>query len=91
MDRRHDEEVRKKWEAGNKAVGSGLGEEFSDSGSAGTAEHQARQMKLEVVKREANEVWEEMKKGQAPAGYNLVSPILFFFLLLLTTLIGGRL
>ena len=59
---------------GSKA--SGLGEDFSDSGSAGMAEHRARQTKSEVTKREANEVWEEMKKGQAPAGYILVSAII---------------
>ena len=56
---------------GSKA--SGLGEDVSDSGSAGTAEHQARQTKSEVTKWEANEAWEEMKKGRAPAGYILVS------------------
>ena len=59
---------------GSKA--SGLGEDFSDSGSAGTAEHRARQTKSEVTKQEANEAWEEMKKGQAPAGYILVSAII---------------
>ena len=74
---------------GSKA--SGLGEDFSDLGLAGTAEHRARQTKSEVAKREANEVWEEMKKGRAPAGYNLVSPTLFFSRSLLTILIGGRL
>ena len=58
---------------GSKA--SGLGEGFSDSGSAGTAEHRARETKSEVAKREANEAWEEMKKGRAPVGYILVSPI----------------
>ena len=58
---------------GSKA--SGLGEDVSDSGSAGTAEHRARQTKSEVTKREANEAWEEMKKGRAPAGYILVSTI----------------
>ena len=58
---------------GSKA--SGLGEDISDSESAGTAEHQARQTKSEVAKREANEAWEEMKKGRAPAGYILVSTI----------------
>jgi hypothetical protein len=58
---------------GSKA--SGLGEDISDSGSAGTAEHRARQTKSEVAKREANEAWEEMKKGRAPAGYILVSTL----------------
>ena len=58
---------------GSKA--SGLGEDVSDSGLAGTAEHRARQTKSEVTKREANEAWEEMKKGQAPAGYILVSTL----------------
>ena len=58
---------------GSKA--SGLGEDVSDSGSAGTAEHRARQTKSEVTKREANEAWEEMKKGRVPAGYILVSTI----------------
>jgi hypothetical protein len=61
---------------GSKA--SGLGEDVSDSGSAGTAEHRARQTKSEVTKREANEAWEEMKKGRAPAGYILVSAIFLF-------------
>ena len=65
---------------GSKA--SGLGEDFSDSGSAGTVEHQGQETKSEVVKREANEVWEEIKRGRAPAGYILVSPV--FFLLRLT-------
>ena len=37
---------------GSKA--SGLGEDVSDSGSAGTVEHRARQTKSEVTKREAN-------------------------------------
>ena len=59
---------------GSKA--SGLGEDFSDSGSAGTAEHRARQTKSEVTKREANKAWEEMKKGQVPTGYILVSAII---------------
>ena len=93
MDRRRDEEARRKREAGRKATGgsskqgravvarkglkaSGLGEDVSDSGSAGTAEHRARQTKSEVTKREANEAWEEMKKGRAPAGYILVSSII---------------
>ena len=58
---------------GSKA--SGLGEDISDSGSAGTAEHRSRQTKSEVTKREANEAWEEMKKGRAPAGYILVSTL----------------
>ena len=78
-DRRRNEDVRKKREAGKKAAGgslrlgriveckgskaSGLGEEFSNLGSAGTAEHQAQQTKSEVAKREANAAWEEMKKG----------------------------
>ena len=86
---------RKKRDAGKKAAGSllrqgravvawkvsGLGEDFSDSGSAGTAENQGRQTKSEVVKREANEAWEEMKKGRAPAGYILVRFILSFVLI----------
>ena len=67
---------------------SGLGEDFSDLGSAGTTENQVCQVRSEVVKREANEVWEEMKKGQAPTGYILVSPILFLFQPLLTIMIG---
>ena len=58
---------------GSKA--SGLGEDVSDSGLAGTAEHRARQTKSEVTKREANEAWEEIKKGRAPTGYILVSAI----------------
>ena len=70
---------------------SGLGEDFSDSGSAGTVEHRARQTKSEVAKREAKEAWEEMKKGRAPVGYILVSPILFLSRSLLMILIGGRL
>ena len=74
---------------GSKA--SGLGEDISDSGSAGTAEHRARQTKSEVAKREANQAWEEMKKGQAPVRYILVSPILFLSRSLLMILIGGRL
>ena len=74
---------------GSKA--SGLGEDVSDSGSAGTADNRARQTKSEVAKREANEAWEEMKKGRVPVGYILVSPILFLSRLLLTILIGGRL
>ena len=107
-DRRHNEDARKKREAGKKAAGgsskpgravvawkgskaSGLEEDFSDSESAGTAEHQARQTKSEVAKQEANEAWEEMKKGRAPAGYILVSQTLLFLLFLLTISIGGRL
>ena len=72
---------------GSKA--SGLGEDFSDLGSGGTAEHRARQTKSEVAKQEANEAW-EMKKGRAPAGYNLVSQTWFFLLSLLTISTGGR-
>jgi hypothetical protein len=92
MDRRHDEEARRKREAGRKAAGgsskqgravvawkgskvSGLGEDVSDSGTAGTVEHWVRQTKSEVTKREANKAWEEMKKGRAPTGYILVSAI----------------
>ena len=67
---------------GSKA--SGLGEDFSNSGSAETAENQGRQTKSEVAKREANEAWEEMKKGRVPVGYILVSPILFLSRSLLT-------
>ena len=74
---------------GSKA--SRLGEDFSNSGSAGTAEHRTRQTKLEVAKREANEAWEEMKKGQAPIGYVLVSPTMFFPQPLLIIMTGGRL
>ena len=74
---------------GSKA--SGLGEDFSDSGSAGTVEHRARQTKSEVAKQEANEAWEEMKKGRVPVGYILVSPILFLSRSLLMILIGGQL
>lgn len=70
---------------------SGLGEELSDSGSAGTANNQAQQTKSEVAKREAHKVWEEMKKGWAPTGYILVSPTLFLSQSLLTTMIGGQL
>ena len=91
VDRRHDEEGRRKQETGKRAArgslkqgravghkglkASGLGEDFSNSGSAGTVEHQARQTKSEVTKWEANEAWEEMKKGRAPMGYILVSAI----------------
>ena len=67
---------------------SGLGEDFSDLGSGGTVEHRAT--KSEVAKQEANKAW-EMKKGRAPAGYNLVSQTWFFLLSLLTISTGGRL
>lgn len=66
VDCRCNEDARKKQEAGKKATGgslrlgrvvgrkgskaSVLGGEFSDSGSAGTVEHQARQTKSEVAK-----------------------------------------
>ena len=58
---------------GSKA--SGLGEDFSDSGSAETAENQGRETKSEASKHKANEAWEEIKRGWAPVGYILVSPI----------------
>ena len=97
-----NEEGQKKWEAGKKATrnslrpggamehkgskASRLGEEFSNLGLARTAENQAQQTKSEVAK---HKVWEEIKRGQAPMGYILVSLVLSLLWPLLTISIGG--
>ena len=94
-DRRHNEHRWKKREGGKKATrglsrlgravghkgskASGLGEDFSNSGSVGTAENQGHKTKLEASKCEANEAWEEIKRGRVPTGYLLVSLILLLF------------
>ena len=107
-DRQCNEEAWKKWEIGKKtargllrlgrAVGckgsktSELGEDSSNSVSTETAENQAQQTKSKVAKREANEAWEEMKKGGRPrCTFWQVLCTLFLSRPLLMIMIGGQL